>query len=100
MWKSFGFNCYLLFFRDRCYKSENVGSADKFKSIVFRIRQKLDKSIVCAFLLYLNRFFFFNYLRQIKIYILFIMRIQGIFGKFVHNEDFSRKFWTNEIAYS
>ena len=34
MWKSLGFIFYLLSFRDRGYKSENVGTTDKFKSIV------------------------------------------------------------------
>ena len=40
MWKSLGFICYLLSFRDRGYKSENVGTTDKFKSIVIRSKNE------------------------------------------------------------
>ena len=45
MWKSLGFICYLLSFRDRGYKSENVGTTDKFKSIVIWSKNESGQNI-------------------------------------------------------
>ena len=68
-----------------------MSTTDKFKSIVIRSKNESgqNNSLRISFV---DRKIFFNYLSQIKIYALLLMCIQGIFGKFVHNGDFSTKF--------